>query len=56
MSKNNKLNYREVSSTHKCKVCKKPIKQRLIDIKTVKPVLCYKHYTQQKRKTEGIPF
>ena len=47
-SKLKKKHYTELSSTHKCKICKKPIKQRLIDIKTVKPTLCYKHYILQE--------
>ena len=48
MSKREKLDYRELSKTHKCRICKKAIKQRLIDIKTVKPTLCYKHYILQE--------
>jgi len=40
----NKLDYTDLSKTHKCRICGKAIKQRLIEIKTVKPTLCYKHY------------
>ena len=55
MSKS-KHTYTDLSDTHKCRICNKAIKERLIEIKTVKPVLCYKHYMEKKRKTEGIPF
>lgn len=50
-----KKHYTELSSTHKCKICKKPIKQRLIDIKTVKPTLCYKHYMLQENVRKYSP-
>ena len=40
----NKLDYTDLSKTHKCRICGKAIKERLIEIKTVKPTLCYKHY------------
>jgi len=51
----NKKHYTELSSTHKCKICKKGIKQRLIDIKTVKPTLCYKHYMLQENVRKYSP-
>ena len=51
-----KYTHTDLSDTHKCRICNKAIKERLIEIKTVKPVLCYKHYMEKKRKTEGIPF
>tara|TARA_R100000501_G_C2572465_1_gene78837 strand:+ start:300 stop:494 length:195 start_codon:yes stop_codon:yes gene_type:complete len=43
-----KYTYTDVSNTHKCRICKKAIKERLIEIKTVKPTLCYKHYKMIK--------
>ena len=46
MSKS-KHTYTDLSDTHKCRVCNKAIKERLIEIKTVKPTLCYKHYKNE---------
>ena len=43
-----KHTYTDLSDTHKCRICKKAIKERLIEIKTVKPTLCYKHYKMIK--------
>ena len=42
-----KHTYTDLSDTHKCRICKKAIKERLIEIKTVKPTLCYKHYIER---------
>lgn len=50
-----KKHYTKLSSTHKCKICKKGIKQRLIDIKTVKPTLCYKHYILHENIAKSAP-
>ena len=47
---NKKYKYTDLSDTHKCRVCGKAIKKRLIEIKTVKPTLCYKHYIEQQGK------
>lgn len=43
-----KYAHTDLSNTHKCRVCGKAIKKRLIEIKTVKPTLCYKHYIERK--------
>ena len=44
-----KYTHTDLSDTHKCRICNKAIKERLIEIKTVKPTLCYKHYKIQSR-------
>ena len=44
-----KHTYTDLSDTHKCRICKKAIKERFIEIKTVKPTLCYNHYIQKSR-------
>ena len=36
----------DLSSKHKCRICDKPIKKRLVQIKDVAPKLCYKHYKE----------
>ena len=46
---NKKYKHTALSDTHKCRVCGKAIKKRLIEIKTVKPTLCYKHYKEKSR-------
>ena len=42
-----KYRHTDLSNTHKCRICGKGIKERLIQIKTVKPTLCYKHYIER---------
>ena len=42
-----KYRHTDLSNTHKCRICGKGIKERLIQIKTVKPTLCYKHYIKR---------
>ena len=37
----------DVSDKYKCVKCGKPIKERLVKSKQVKPKLCYKHWIRE---------
>ena len=37
-----------LSSQHKCKVCGKPIKERLVVQKQIPPSLCYRHWKEAR--------
>lgn len=39
-----KLAHDVVSDRHACSICKKPIKQRLVNQKKTTPKLCYRHW------------
>jgi len=45
-----------MSEKHTCSICKKPIKQRLVNQKKTTPKLCYRHWliakglAQQRRE------
>ena len=46
---NKRYKHTDLSNNHKCRVCGKGIKKRLIEIKANTPTLCYKHYKGESK-------
>jgi len=50
MASSKKEPYNDLSETHKCERCGKPIKSRLVRIKQAPPRLCYLHWLEARGK------
>lgn len=48
--KNKHFKHTDLSDKHKCKICGKGIKIRLVGIKENTPMFCYTHWLAEKRR------
>ena len=50
---NKEFKHTQISDKHKCRICNKPIKLRLVKIKEIPPTLCYNHFIAKRFKNPG---